>query len=69
LDTVREFLAMGGYAGFIWPAYGFAAVVLAGLIWVSIREVRRLEAEVAALDALRPRRARRGEAQGTDGDA
>jgi len=23
-----EFFAMGGYAGFVWGAYGFAAVVL-----------------------------------------
>jgi heme exporter protein D len=23
-----EFLAMGSYAGFVWGAYGFAAVVL-----------------------------------------
>jgi heme exporter protein D len=29
-DALRDFLAMGGYAPFVWPAYAAAAVVLAG---------------------------------------
>ena len=31
MGDVGAFLAMGGYAGFVWPAYGVACVVLAGL--------------------------------------
>jgi heme exporter protein D len=31
MDGIGAFLAMGGYAGFVWPAYGLALVVLAGL--------------------------------------
>jgi heme exporter protein D len=32
-----EFFAMGGYAGFIWGAYGFAAVVLLANIYAAAR--------------------------------
>jgi heme exporter protein D len=31
MGGIGAFLAMGGYAGFVWPAYGVAFVVLAGL--------------------------------------
>ena len=31
MDGIGAFLAMGGYAGFVWPAYGLALAVLAGL--------------------------------------
>jgi len=32
MGAVSGFLAMGGYAGFVWPAFGLAAVVMAGLL-------------------------------------
>ena len=31
MGDIGAFLAMGGYAGFVWPAYAVACVVLAGL--------------------------------------
>jgi heme exporter protein D len=31
MGDLGAFLAMGGYAAFVWPAYGLAFVVLAGL--------------------------------------
>ena len=52
--AVSGFLAMGGYAGFVWPAFGLAAVVMAGLVLVSLRELRAREAEVAALESAPP---------------
>ncbi len=42
---------MGGYAGFIWPAFGISALVLAGLLLDSQRRLRAQEAELAALGA------------------
>jgi heme exporter protein D len=51
---MSEFLAMGGYAAFIWPAYLLAAVLLGGLTFVSLRSMREREATVAS---LRQRRA------------
>jgi heme exporter protein D len=41
---LREFLHMGGYAGFVWTAYGLTTVVLVAN-WVS---ARRNEAEQIA---------------------
>lgn len=34
---MTEFLAMGGYAAFVWPSYGLTALVLAALAWRSWR--------------------------------
>ena len=36
---LTEFFAMGGYAVYVWPAYGFAALVL---IAMEIEQVRRV---------------------------
>ena len=49
MDTISNFLAMDGYGGFIWPAYGATALVLVGLLLVSLKGLRRREAELAAL--------------------
>ena len=46
---------MGGYAGFVWPAYALAAAVLLGLALVSWRQLRKVEAELQALGAQWPR--------------
>jgi heme exporter protein D len=37
---VGGYLAMGGYAIFVWPAYGVAVAVLGGLAWHSWRRYR-----------------------------
>ena len=37
---VARYLAMGGYAAFVWPAYGVALIVLGGLAWQSWRRYR-----------------------------
>lgn len=58
MQSVSDFLAMGGYAGFIWSAYGAAAVILIGLLIASLRELRARQAEIAALEAASPRRRR-----------
>lgn len=47
---------MGGYAAYVWPAFGFAAVVLLGLLAQSWRAARRREAEFQQLRrAVRPK--------------
>ena len=40
MDGIGAFLAMGGYAGFVWPAYGVALAVLGGLAVLSWRRYR-----------------------------
>jgi heme exporter protein D len=37
------FLAMGVDATFVWPAYGVAALMLAGFAWLSWRRLRSAE--------------------------
>ena len=59
MAEISEFFAMGGHAGFIWPAWAIAVVVLAGLILQSLQSLRAREAELAALEAARPPRRRR----------
>jgi heme exporter protein D len=46
MSALAEYLAMGGYAGFVWPAYGFALAVLGGL---ALQSWRRYRASVTAL--------------------
>jgi heme exporter protein D len=53
---MNEFFAMGGYAAYVWPAYGVAAVILAGLWMASLRGLRAREAEIEAVEATKPRR-------------
>lgn len=38
---MAQFFAMGGYARFVWPAYGVAVIVLAGLLVHSLIGYRR----------------------------
>jgi heme exporter protein D len=40
MGDIGAFLAMGGYAGFVWPAYGVAFAVLGGLAGFSWRRYR-----------------------------
>lgn len=46
---MNEFLAMGGYGAFIWPTYGIAAVLLIGLLALSMRNMRQREALAESL--------------------
>lgn len=41
---MSEFLTMGGYAAFVWPAWGLSAAALAGLVVSALLE-RRAAAE------------------------
>jgi heme exporter protein D len=50
MDALSTFLDMGGYAGFIWPAYAMAAAVLIGLFVASSRSLKVTEAALKALE-------------------
>ena len=57
---MSDFFTMGGYGAYVWPAFGFAAVVLLGLLLQSWWTARRRAAEFEQLRAeLRPARASR----------
>ena len=46
-------LGMGGYGGYVWPAFAIAALVMGALLAQSLHSTRRNEAEASALRAER----------------
>jgi heme exporter protein D len=49
MSAVAHFLAMGGFAAFVWPAYGLAFAVLGGL---ALQSWRRYRASVTLLKEI-----------------
>jgi heme exporter protein D len=45
---MAAFFSMGGYAAFIWPAYGASAVGIAAAILLTLRAYRRARSRLAA---------------------
>ena len=50
MEELRSFLRMGGYAAYVWPAYGAAAAVLIGLLAASLIRLRRAERRLRAAE-------------------
>jgi heme exporter protein D len=48
------FWAMGGYAIYVWPAYGISFLGLSGAALLTIRAYLRARAQLAALEGNRP---------------
>lgn len=46
---------MGGYGGYVWTAFGLAALVLGGLLISSLVTLRRREREAKSLEDARAR--------------
>ena len=49
MNALSIWLQMGGYAAFVWPAYGIAAIVLGG---ITLHSWRRYRASVETLARL-----------------
>ena len=60
MDVIGEFLAMGGYAAFVWPAFGVTVLVMVGLLLTSLRSLRRERRALELMERARPRRRGRG---------
>ena len=58
--SVSGFWAMGGFAAYVWPAFGFAALVMIVLAVVSRRQLALRQRLLDRLEATRPRRPRAG---------
>ncbi len=56
IGAIASWLAMGGYAAFVWPAYAVAAAVLGGLALHAWWRHRQSGAELARLQQLAGRR-------------
>lgn len=48
---MSDFLAMGGYAAYVWPAYGATALVIGGLAYAIWRRGRTLKKRLAEQEA------------------
>lgn len=46
---MEDYLAMGGYAAFVWPAYGLSAIVMIGLVVSGWRTVKVRERDLARM--------------------
>ena len=49
METIAHYLEMGGYAGFVWPAFIISALVLAGVLIHALRALRRSEAALVEI--------------------
>ncbi len=62
MDGIVAFFDMGGYARYVWPAYGLVGVVTVGLLVVTLRTLKVRERILAALQQEVP--GRRGRSRG-----
>ena len=63
-----SFFEMGGYAAYVWPAFGVGALVLIALLALSLRRLKSREAAVRRLEAADGRR-RRGTEESANEEA
>ena len=54
MERLEAYFAMGGYAAYVWPAYGLTAAVLAGLLAWCLGDHRRRQRELERLQRDRP---------------
>jgi heme exporter protein D len=55
---MSAYFAMGGYGGYIWPAYAVTAAVLLIVWFSSVRTLRAREMDIETAEAASPRRER-----------
>ena len=46
MNSLHEFLTMGGYAGYVWPAYAVAAVVMIANALAPGARLKRIKAGI-----------------------
>lgn len=63
---MEEYFAMGGYAGFVWPAYAVTAIVLVAVLAGTWQGLKRRRRQLETLQAARGGRRRRARAEETD---
>jgi heme exporter protein D len=48
---MAHFLAMGGYAAFVWPAYAASVLGVGGMIALTLREYGRAKRRLAEIES------------------
>ena len=59
MEKVTAFFQMGGYAAFVWPSLGLTVAIMAGLLIVTLRQLRARLRRLAELEAAGAQRRRR----------
>ena len=54
MASVMDFLAMGGYAGYVWPAYGVTGLLLLAMLAWSLAAYRRCQRALERLQRDAP---------------
>lgn len=55
MNNTDTILSMTKHAGYVWPSYGITALVLVGLVVLSLRALTRTRAELEQIEAQIPR--------------
>ncbi len=66
MQSFQDFLALGGYAAYVWPAILLTLAVLIWLAWVSLASLRRTQKSLKALEVLGVGRRRSKRNRGPD---
>lgn len=53
MERFLTYLDMGGYAAWIWPAYGLATLALVGILVMTLRTLKARQQEFDELKSLR----------------
>ena len=64
-----SFFEMGGYAAYVWPAFGAGAVVLIALLAISLHGLKSREKALSQLEVASGGRRRRGDAPDEEEEA
>ncbi len=67
MSSLSNFLEMGGYGGFVWPAFGLTAAILLALLVDSLRRLKSGQRALARLEVASPRRRSRRSPDSADG--
>jgi heme exporter protein D len=46
MSSFHEFLTMGGYAAYVWPAYGIGALVVVANVLAPVRRLKHLKDDI-----------------------
>ena len=53
MEALTNYLAMGGYAAWVWPSYGLATLGVLGIVFFTRRSLRAREREFEVLKSER----------------
>lgn len=68
MGRITDFLSMGGYAEFVWPAFAVTIAVMAALVIVSRRTLHADRRTLESLESMRESRRNGARPPATDGD-